>query len=556
MAKQNIHEELHGRRLLWVVLLFLILVAPFVGLPLDPQPDERRYSIAAAHMMATGDFLAPVSETGELRLTKPPLTYYYVVAGFGLLGQTLVGAKLFFLVSAAAIVALVYALARALGSSVFTALLAAAMMAGHGLFFTTATQYIPDTPLILGTSCALLGFVHVLKGTARPYHLYLAWLGIAWAVLAKGFLPLILVAIYLVVRKLSKTPRLVRNMSRHEIAAASLALLVAAPWFVIVAVSHWDALIAQFVGDQVTSKVSATPASVLAGIGKTSAGLFLYAIPGLLALWFARRRSGAVDGTQALRNSAVYLLLGWIIVNLVVFAVSRQVFERYTLPAAPALMALAGAYATLLPMDALARAMRWVARILLPLVGAILLLGAGIGFRFGEIGWSLAGVVVGLMGILLPWRTASAYPLQTGLAAIVLFFPGLELAKLPVAHALIFPTDGQSAAARILQSDSSDQVLVVHRHAQLVDRIGVELGDFRRLGFSPTMPDTLEAEIVIYSDAALSPALIDAGYSVEASAVFGDFPNDPGDLLRLLALRDAQNVRREFGSALFFATRP
>ena len=72
---------------LWTgIAVFLILSIPFLFWPFNQHPDERLYTVAAAEMIASGDYLVPKSETGDLRLKKPLIPYYYVVAGFQVFG--------------------------------------------------------------------------------------------------------------------------------------------------------------------------------------------------------------------------------------------------------------------------------------------------------------------------------------------------------------------------------------------------------------------------------------------------------------------------------------
>lgn len=539
-----------------IVALYVVMALPYFLWPFDPQPDERRYSIAAAQMMVSGDYIVPKSETGELRLTKPPLTYYYVVAGFALLGETLSGAKLFFLISAAGIVFLVYALGRALGASVLTATLGAAMMAGHRLFFTTSTQYIPDMPLVLGTTAALLGFVHVLSGTSRPWHFYLAWLGIAWAVLAKGFLAPLLLLVYAVARWLPGAALIEPRLRRHEALAAALAVLVVAPWFVFTWLWHSDVLIAQFVGDQVAGKIKIDALTVLNGIRKTTSALFLLALPGFLALVLARIAAGRRVAIRSLPGPASVFLLAWIAINIVIYAFSHKIYGRYALPAAPALMALAAAYANLLPAEALATGLRRTMRILLPLLAVTALVGALIGLLFGAVRWGVVGLIGTIVGLPMLWRALSTRPFVAGISAAALFFPGIELARLPATYALTWPTEGQVAAKRIADLDPSDRVLIVNRNAQLVDRIGVELGDFARLRFAVTLPEAPEAEMVVFYDAALRTPLRQAGYRIDSTPVIRKLSIEPEKVASFLAQRDAAALREAIGVPLFFATKP
>lgn len=212
---------------LWIgICVFLIASIPFLIWPFNQHPDERLYTVAAAEMMASGDYLVPKSETGGLRLKKPPLTYYYVVLGFKAFGENVFDAKILMVLSAALIIALSYSLARALGVDRDRSLLGAAIVGGHKIFFSTSNQHIPDMPLVLGISLALVGFVHILSREKPPVWVYYAaWFGVAYAVLAKGMLVLLLVALYVPFRLFGARGW---RPNMHEGLAVLLAVLLAA----------------------------------------------------------------------------------------------------------------------------------------------------------------------------------------------------------------------------------------------------------------------------------------------------------------------------------------
>jgi 4-amino-4-deoxy-L-arabinose transferase-like glycosyltransferase len=539
-----------------LLALYVLMVLPFVLWPLDPQPDERFYSIAASHMLHVGDFLVPVSETGEVRLKKPPLTYLYVAAGFTVAGETLVGAKLFFLLSAMGIIALAYMLARALGASRPAALFGAAMLVGHRLFFTTSTQYIPDTPLILGTTAALVGFVHVLRDTARPWHFYLAWVGIAWAVLAKGFLAPLMLLLYALARHLPGAPTLSPRMRRHELVAAVLAAALALPWFLLMAAWHPDELFAQFLGDQVTEKVRIGVPSVLAGIGNLSWQLFLLTLPGMMVLALARVAATGAAISPPNRGPAVTFLLLWIALNLVIFAFSSVVFGRYALPAAPAVMALAAAYLSRLPAEAVAAGFRRTITILLPILATLGLAGALLGLVFGATAFGIGGALV-LAAVAVPiWWGRRTAPVVAGTVLVALFFPAIELSRVPFAHAALLPTEAQRAAHRIAQLDPGDTVVVVADRARLVDRIGIELGDMRRVAFARGLADIDDPDVVVFRDPELLEPLRQAGYDIEDIPFMDDFDMTAREIRDLVLQADVDAMRAAYGSRLYYASRP
>ncbi|MBS0126175.1 ArnT family glycosyltransferase [Thetidibacter halocola] len=544
-----------GLALAGLIGLFVLLALPALIWPIDPHLDERRYSIAAAHMMATGDYLVPISETGELRLTKPPLTYYHVVAGFVLFGQGLFGAKVAFLASAAAILGVTYALARALGAVRPAALLAVAMLAGHRVFFATAPQYIPDMPLVLGTSLAALGFVHVLRGTARPLHMYLAWLGLAWAVLAKGFLAPLMLLPYLALRPGAPSGPQLRW---HEAVAALLALVLASGWFGLMAVLHPDTLMTQFFGDQVTDKVGKDALDVLAGLGKTTADLLLSALPGLLVVALARMAGGR-RGADAppIASRAAGFLLAWVVLNLVVFAFSTKLYERYTLPAAPALAALLALYASGLTRAALETGLRRAMRLLLPLLALAMLLGGIVALRHGAPGWGVAALAVALAGVPLLWRALGRTPLAAGLASVLLVFPGIALSRLPIDQALFLPSAGQIAAAWVQDLSDGQRAMVIARTAELVDQIGVQTGDILALGYAIDFDPARDADaaLVVFTDPGFRSPIEAAGYMVAVVPVLNDLALRLDQIGATLALPDAQAVRDRYGTPLFLATR-
>lgn len=69
-----------------VLLCILFLYLYNLGLNQVWQPNEAFYSDASKNMLKTGDFLTPVYN-GEIRLNKPPMTYWVTALSFYLLGQ-------------------------------------------------------------------------------------------------------------------------------------------------------------------------------------------------------------------------------------------------------------------------------------------------------------------------------------------------------------------------------------------------------------------------------------------------------------------------------------
>ena len=554
------HDDSQRRQgrstLLALAAMFALLALPCLFWPLLPHPDERRYSIAAALMQAGGDWLVPISETGETRLKKPPLTYWYLLPGFALFGQTLAGAKALFLVSALGIIGLSYALARALGTAPLAALIAPVTVAGHGIFFTTATQHIPDMPLVLGLSLALWGAVRVLRvGGPGGWNWAALWLGLAFAVLAKGLLPLLLA--FLVLGVLAGPQRagasLANGARGSAIGWGCAAVVIASAWFVWVGLTYPNELMRDFVGDQVTEKAGFDLWQVLEGIGKTASDLVLPALPVLTALALARWRHRPAAANPSARRAETLLWL-WCGAVVIVFAFSTQLYERYILPALPAFAALLALWAARLGSEALAQGVRRAVRIWLWMPVLVAVLAALIAWRFGA--QSLAMLTLGatllLSGAL--WRGAARISLA--LLALSAVAPLTEMARLPIFAAVIQPTVGQIARSVEVPDPGTGHRLVLD-DPKLVDEIGLLTGGLTRLQFRDGYDPVRDAEVTIvyFLQPVHFKPLQAAGFKVADRAILRDLELTLPEIMEAFTHGQRARLAADHGETFFVAFR-
>lgn len=541
---------------LWIGIGFFLLVSiPFLIWPFNPHPDERLYTVAAAEMMASGDYLVPKSETGNLRLKKPPLTYYYVVLGFKMFGETLFGAKILMVLSAAAILALSYSLSRALGVDRDISLLGAAIIGGHKIFFSTSNQHIPDMPLVLGISLALVGFVHILS-REKPgvWVYYLAWLGVTFAVLAKGLLVLLLVALYLPFR-LYHAQRLRLNL--HEGLAVLLATAVSASWFIYIASVHPDALIAQFFGDQVTGKAGFDPAQVLRGVQKTFLDLTLPALPFLvgLALAFALGRNAGGDArTPHMRapSRGVVFLVAWCAVTVLVFAFSTQLYERYILPALPAFAALIALLGQSLSRDRLTRGLKGAMWIFLPLPFLVVLVSLAFAWKFAAFAMG-AGLLCALAALLLAlWWISRKSPFLMALAGLSSVWPLIALAILPLQALFLFPTAGQHV--KPLGWGANDAIVILD-DPKLADDVGLQIGNIDRLHYRRSFEKERDGAVkhVLFLNAKHLPAFEAMGFDIETFHIFRDLDVDMTDIREVWEAGNAEALAETHAEVLYVA---
>ncbi len=529
-----------------VVLLFLLAALPLAIWQFTSNSDEPRYSVAAARMMATGDYIIPVAAWGEVRLLKPPLTYYYIVAGFMLFGQSVIGAKALWLVSSGLVLWLTWALSRAIGASRAGSAVAVAALAGNILFYRATLTHNPDIPMVLGLTAALLGLVRILSAGRPPVWSYAAlWLGAAFAFQAKGLLAVLLVALALVVRFAAGARGRPR---RAEWVSGVLALVLALWWHVVVAIREPAALWAQFVGDQVTGKAEFAAARVLGGLGYDLFFLVIGFLPILLVGVPMRFRD-----PRRLPPALLALAL-WCVLVVVVFAFSNYLSERYMLPAMPVVAAFIGLAMSRMGTDALAHRAGRAVRILLVLPLAVGLVSAGIVYA-RSVAAGLAVLVAVLAAVWGVWLLAGLGRPGLALVLIGLLAPVTVLSTWPAYRLLAYPTAADIAVRDITAMGVPAGRIVVIRRWHLLERIGLQVPPIEEYRFAPRVDRAVldGADLVVAYTPEDGRALEDLGFDVtEKRGAPEDF--GPGDLLSAIAARDLEAFRAEFGETLFLAT--
>lgn len=537
-----------------IVALFLAACLPFaIWQVLTVNVDEPRYTVAGAMMMATGDYIVPTNPWGGVRLLKPPLAYYYVVGGFAIFGQSLIGAKLFWLLSGAAILGLTWALARRIGASPVGAAVAVAALAANPLLFRATLTHIPDIPMMLGLTMALVGFARILSARdgeeVPPWAFYLAWIGIAWAFFAKGLLAFVLLALSLLLRL---PGRGVRRPGGHETAAIVLALLLGGWWYAVVAIREPELLVQQFLGDQVTRKTTLD----LGQIASTFAENAIDLVQGFFAILIAAIPFSFAAVRRRPRREVLYLIL-WCVVIVVLFSFGSHRTERYMLPAMPALAALIGLGFSGLTGEEIARRAGRTVRILLPVVGLVGLLAAGVVYAGGTVLGALAVLAGFALGLWALWRLAGVGRPAVALVLFALLPVGTVLSVFPAYRHMGVPSITDLAVAGIEASGARPEEVVVVRRWQLVERIGLRHPPIEAYRYirRPDPAVLADARVVLTTDPESVAELAELGFQMtETVAAPGEYPF--GDLVDAILARDLGALRERWGERLWIGVRP
>ena len=536
-----------------VMLFVLACLPPAFRQVFTANFDEARYTVAAAVMMATGDYIVPVNPWGGARLLKPPLAYYYVVGGFALLGQSLFGAKLFWLLSGAAVLGLTWALARRIGATSTGAAVAVAALAANLHIYRATLTHIPDIPMMLGLTLSMVGFARILAAAREgepvpPWAFYAAWIGIGWAFLAKGLLALVLLALSLAFRL---PGRGVSRPGRHETAAILIAILVGGWWYAAVALREPALLLQQFLGDQVTGKAALDPGMVAESLVRNAidlvSGFFpvaLAAIP--LSLAALRRRP---------RREVLYLLL-WCVIVVVLFAFGNTRTERYMLPAMPAVAALIGLGLSGLSGTAVARRAGRAVRLLLPLVALVGLLTAGVVYA-GETALAAGAVILGFgLAIWALWRLAGLGRPGVALPLLAILPAATVLAVFPAYGYLGRPSATDLSLAAIAETGvAPGEVAIVYRW-QLLERIGHRLPPIEAYRFleTPEAAALAGVRLVVTTDPGAVAPLEAMGFTMtERLGAPGEYP--VSEFLAAIRTRDLATLREGWGERVWIGLR-
>ena len=188
-----------GVAALWPYAVVLA-VGMFVLLPKLGQygfwdPWEPKYAESAREMSERGSYIVPYYRD-EVRLTKPILAYWGILAGTAVFGVNELGARIGGVCMALATMAGVYyAVSRLRGRR--AGLIAALVLGTAPQFYFIARQAMPDPYLMASLGLSLLFFCLALfqPDRRRNLHFNLCYACISIAVLAKG--PVIIGAVFL-----------------------------------------------------------------------------------------------------------------------------------------------------------------------------------------------------------------------------------------------------------------------------------------------------------------------------------------------------------------------
>ena len=343
---------------LWLALLCLALWLPgFLSLPPGDR-DESRFAQASRQMVETGDYVR--IRLGEVERNKKPAGIHWAQAASVHALETLgIHAEARNRIWAYRLPSLAGALVAVLATFHFgrglvgrrAAFLGAALLGG--CFVLTVETHIAKTDAaLLGTvaiAMGLMGRAYVNPGSFGAKHAVGFWLVLGASILLKGpigpAVPL-LAGLSLMVADKAWRNRAPWLRALRPAWGVPLMLLAATPWFVAVNIATEGRFLAEAIGGDMLSKVGGADENHWGPPGYYIMTFGVAAFPSAFLVLRALPQAWA-DRLQP----STRFLLAWAVPIWLMFEAVTTKLPHYSLPAYPALMLLAAAWA----MDPLRR---------------------------------------------------------------------------------------------------------------------------------------------------------------------------------------------------------
>ncbi|MBW6502211.1 MAG: glycosyltransferase family 39 protein [Bacteroidales bacterium] len=299
--------------------------------------DESRNAQCAWEMMHSDDHIIPTFN-GQLRTDKPPLHYYFMMAGYSIWGKNAFAARFFSSFTGALLMLVLFLFVYTYTSrSVALWTLTSLLSSIHWVIEFHLS--VPDPYLISFIGFGLMAFFHYVE-TSRNNSLFAMYICFSLAFTAKGpvaiALPGIIILLYLLLLKIL-TWNFIRKLM--PLTGIAIFLLIAAPWYLLV----WKATDGEWIkGFFLDHNINRFAVS-REGHGGVFVITLIYFAVGLLPyfvfIW------GVVHNAWINRHLRLILFSSLIVfVFLAFFSVSRTKLPNYAMPCFPFAAIILGCY--------------------------------------------------------------------------------------------------------------------------------------------------------------------------------------------------------------------
>lgn len=327
------------------MLLFLLMAAVWFG-NLEyrklVRPDEGRYAEIAREMATSGDWVTP--RLNDIKYFEKPALQYWITAGaYRLFGEHHWTARLWSaLTGFLGIFFTAFAATRLFGRE--AGLLSAAVLGSSLLYTLIAHMNSLDMGMTFFMGGALMSFLlaqqDAASARANRLWMHVAWAALAFSVLSKGLMGIVLPGAVLVLYTLIERDfGLWKRL--HLFSGIALFMAIAAPWFIAVSIANPEFFHFFFIHEHFERFLTKTHGRYEPWwwfIPVLAAGI----LPWIITLIDSMARAWKVEPAAEQRFKPKRFLLIWAVFIFVFFSLSGSKLASYILPIFPALALLIG----------------------------------------------------------------------------------------------------------------------------------------------------------------------------------------------------------------------
>lgn len=356
----------------FILLLAAVLLIWFGSLDYRHlvKPDEGRYAEIPREMAASGDWLTP--RLNDIKYFEKPALQYWATAGaYKLFGEHHWTARLWSALTGFLGIALIYFTGRRLWGAE-AGLYAAAVLASSLLYVLIGHINTLDMGVTFFMGLSLAGFLLAQRPAASAdenrFWMWITWAGLAFSVLSKGLIGLVLPGAVLVLYTLIQRDWALWKRL-HLVSGLALFLLISAPWFVAVSITNHEFFHFFFIHEHFERFLTKVHRRYQPWWDFIPI-LLLGILPWITVMFNALARAWNGDPSELKAFKPQRFLLIWSVFIFLFFSASSSKLPSYILPIFPALALLIGVRLTQTP----ARTLFWMMMPIAVLAGAAFLL--------------------------------------------------------------------------------------------------------------------------------------------------------------------------------------
>lgn len=328
----------------WMLLVLLMAAVWFGNLEYRKlvRPDEGRYAEIPREMAASGDWVTP-RLNGIKYFEKPALQYWVTAGAYRLFGEHHWTARLWSaLTGFLGIFFTAFAATRLFGRE--AGLFAASVLGSSLLYTLIAHMNSLDMGMTFFMGGALMSFLlaqqDAASARANRLWMHVAWAALAFSVLSKGLMGIVLPGAVLVLYTLIERDfGLWKRL--HLVSGIALFMAIAAPWFIAVSIANPEFFHFFFIHEHFERFLTKTHGRYEPWwwfIPVLAAGI----LPWIVTLIDSMVRAWKAEPAAQQRFKPKRFLLIWAVFIFVFFSLSGSKLASYILPIFPALALLIG----------------------------------------------------------------------------------------------------------------------------------------------------------------------------------------------------------------------